>query len=259
MTEYIRSFVRDEVGHIEIVRPEKRNAITLQMWDDMARVLDNMLARPLRAIVIAGASGHFAAGADISEFDTTKATPQQSRRSFLAVDHVCRLLYDCSVPVVAAIDGYAIGAGLELALACDIRLAADSSRLGITAAKLGITIGRGHIRRLIAVVGAARAIDLLTSARLVSAVEAYQMGLVTEVVPSAQLADRVEVWTERYRRRAPLSMAWAKEVVHRVLADPNLSSDPDDVEESIRCFETDDFREAVRAFRERRTPNFHGH
>lgn len=258
MTGYVRSFVTGRTGHIEIARPEKRNAITLAMWNEIALALADLGAQAIRAVVIAGVPGHFASGADISEFDTTKATPQASRQSFRAVDDVCQALYASSVPVVAAIDGYAIGAGLELALACDIRLATASSHLGITAAKLGITIGQGHIRRLVAVAGAAHALDLLTSARLVSAEEAYHMGLITEVVPDGALPERVEAWVERYSRRAPLSLAWAKAAVHRVLEDPDLSSVQDDAEESIRCFQTEDFHEAVRAFHERRTPEFQG-
>ncbi len=258
MTGHILSSVENQVGYLQIARPEKRNAITLEMWNELTDQLQRLMAASVRAIVIAGVPGNFVSGADILEFDHTKSSPEAARRSFLAVDEFCRALYEAPVLVLAAIDGFAIGAGLELAVSCDIRLATGSSKLGITAAKLGITIGRAHIRRLMAVVGAAHALDLLTTGRLITADESYHMGLVTEVVPDGKLAERVDAWVDRYRRRAPLSLTWAKEAVHRISADPNLGWVRDDAGESIGCFETDDFREAVRAFREHRTPTFHG-
>lgn len=259
MTEHIRSTIKRGIGRLEIDRPEKRNAITLAMWDDMQEAIQSLLAHDqMRALVISGVPGHFAAGADIGEFDHTKADPEGARRSFLAVDLVCRTLFEAEIPVIAAMDGFAIGAGLELACACDIRLASGRAKLGITAAKLGITIGYGHVRRLVSVVGSAHALDLLTSARLVSATEAYHMGLVTEVAVDGDLDELVTHWTDRYRRRAPLSLAWAKKVVHHVEIDPGLDLIRDDARESIQCFATEDFREAVKAFQGHRTPEFTG-
>lgn len=259
MMSEIHGEIRDGSGWIVINRPEKRNAVTLEMWDEMRRVLAHFIKKNVRSIVITGISGHFAAGADLTEFAVTKASPEEARRSFLAVDNVCRAIYEAPMPIIAAIEGYAIGAGLELAVACDIRLATTTVKIGITASKLGITIGYRHIRRLVSVIGPAHAIDLLTSARLLSANDAYRMGLVTEVAEDGEaLGALVDRWVDRYARRAPLSLAWAKEAVHQVVEDPGMHEIQDDAGQSIRCFETHDFREAIRAFRERRVPEFTG-
>ncbi len=258
MTRFIRAEIVKRVAYLTIDRPESHNAVTLDMWEEMARSLATLLARDPAVLVVSGVPGHFAAGADIKEFHATRSTREASRRSFLAVDSLCRSLTEAPVPVIAAIEGYAIGAGLELSCACDIRLASADSRLGITASKLGITVGREHIRRLIGVVGAAHALDLLTTGRLVTAAEAYHMGLVTEVVSPGKLPERLKDWVDRYGQRAPLSLAWAKQAVYGILADPHLDWVRDDAEESIDCFETENFREAVRAFQEHRPPKFRG-
>lgn len=258
MTRYIRAELVNRVAYLTIDRPESRNAVSLDMWEEMARSLLTLLSREPAVLVVSGVPGHFAAGADIKEFHITRSTREAARRSFVAVDNLCRSLTETPIPVIAAIEGYAIGAGLELSCACDIRLASADSRLGITASKLGITVGRQHIRRLVGVVGPAHALDLLTTGRLVSASEAYHMGLVTEVASSGDLAARLQDWVDRYLRRAPLSLAWAKRAVYGILADPHLDWVQDDVEESIQCFETQDFREAVKAFQEHRPPKFRG-
>src|SRR6266699_2675966 len=171
------------VGWITINRPEKRNAITLEMWYELQRSIEELVRLDMRALVITGAGDKsFASGADIAEFGTTKRNPEAARESFLAVDNACRQLTALSIPVIAAIDGYAIGAGLELAIACDYRIGTQRARLGITAAKIGITIGQGHIRRLVATTGPSWALDLLLSGRLVETDEAMRIGLLHRVV-----------------------------------------------------------------------------
>jgi enoyl-CoA hydratase len=240
---------------IWIDHAERRNALTLAMWKQFRDMLDDVAADPPRAVIVTGVGDRsFAAGADIAEFESTKANPEAARASFLAVDDVCRRLRALPVPVIAAINGHAVGAGLELAVAADFRLASPSSRLGITASRLGITIGHGHIRRLVDVVGAPRALDLLMTGRLLDADEAYRIGLVHAVTEDVRAA--AAHLAETLAERAPLSVAWAKQAVARVLADPDLSTVADDAAESIRCFDTADFWEAVRAFREKRPPNF---
>lgn len=258
--EAIRLEQRGPVAWIYIDRPHKRNAMTVAMWRRLGEVLDSLRRPQVGAVVITGAGGNFAAGADILEFDESKRTPAAARASFLAVDEVCHAIGGIGLPVIAAIDGYAVGAGLELAVACDMRLATAAARLGITGAKLGITVGYRHIQRLMAVVGAARALDLLMTARLVEAPEAERLGLVQEIVPDgAALAQRAQELGELLASRAPLSIAWAKQAVRRLLRDPDLATVGDEVDEAIRCFETDDFREAAAAFREHRSPRFVGH
>lgn len=251
---------RGPVGWITINRPEKRNAITLEMWYDLQQAIVELASSDCRALVITGmGDAAFASGADIAEFGTTKRTPEAARTSFLAVEHTCRRISELPVPVIAAINGYAIGAGLELAVACDYRIGTQHARLGITAAKMGITIGQGHIRRLVTTVGASWALDLLLSSRLVSSEEAMRIGLLQRVVAdNASLLAEAQTLGELFVDRAPIALAWAKRVVHEIATGAPAPSPETDADASIRCFETEDFQEAVRAFQEKRKPHFTG-
>lgn len=249
---------KGQVGWITINRPDKRNAITLEMWYELQRSIEELVRLDMRALVITGAGDKaFASGADISEFGTTRSNPAAARESFLAVDNTCRQLTELSIPVIAAIDGYAIGAGLELATACDYRIGTQRARLGITAAKIGITIGQGHIRRLVAATGPSWALDLLLSARLVEADEALRIGLLQRVVSDkASLLREAQALGELFVERAPVSLAWAKRQIYEIIADTPVLSPEEDAERSIQYFESKDFQEGVQAFREKRKPRF---
>jgi enoyl-CoA hydratase len=248
------------VGWIIINRPEKRNAITLEMWYELQRGIAEFAHSDIRALVITGAGEvAFAAGADISEMGTTRSSREASRPSFLAVEDACRQLTELPVPVIAAIHGYAVGAGLEIAVSCDYRIGTPQTRIGITASKMGIAVGHGHIRRIVAAVGASWALDLLLSGRLVSADEAVRMGLLHRVVASHEaLLQEVQALGEMFVERAPASVAWAKRVVREISAGAPAPTAEEDAEAAIRCFETADFHEAVRAFQEKRKPHFTG-
>jgi enoyl-CoA hydratase/carnithine racemase len=246
------------VGWITISRPEKRNAITLEMWYELQRSIAELTRLDIRALVITGAGDKaFASGADIAEFGTTKSNPAAARESFLAVDDTCRQLTELSIPVIAAIDGYAIGGGLMLAIACDYRIATQRAQLGITAAKIGITVGQGHIRRLVAATGPSSALDLLLSGRLVEADEALRIGLLHRIVSDkASLLREAQALGELFVERAPTSLAWAKRQVYEIIAGTPALSPEVDAERSIQCFESKDFLEGVRAFQDKRRPRF---
>lgn len=251
---------RGPVGWITINRPEKRNAVTVEMWRDLVTQVRRFAEADVSALVITGAGGRaFASGADISEFGTTKSDPEAAYASFLAVDDACRELASLPIPVIAAIDGYAVGAGLELAVACDLRLGTQQARLGITSAKMGITIGQGHIRRLIAAVGPAWALDLLLTSRLVPAQEARQIGLLHRIVVDGDaLAAEAQSLAELFVERAPQALAWSKRTIHAIMDGAPALAPAQDAAAAIQCFQTDDFREAAAAFREKRPPRFTG-
>lgn len=248
------------VGWITINRPEKRNAMTLEMWYELQSAVAEFARTDIRALVITGAGGKaFASGADITEFGTTKSSPEAARESFLAVENACRQLHELPIPVIAAIDGYAIGAGLELAVACDYRIGTAHSRLGITASKMGITVGQGHIRRLVEAVGPSWALDLLLSSRLLSSEEALRIGLLHSVVSDSEfLLQEAQALGEMFVERAPLSLAWAKRMISEITSGSLPLTSEEDAEAAIRCFETQDFLEAVEAFQQKRKPQFSG-
>ena len=231
--------------------------MTQAMWIRFQELVEEAVAMDPAAIVVTGVPGHFASGADITEFAVTKGDARAARASFAAVDDVCRRLTEAPVPTVAAVDGYALGAGLELLAACDLRLGTSTARFGIPAARLGITIGHGHIRRLIWAVGPSRALEMLLTARFFTAEEARSTGLLHTVAADwDELQGRTAELCERLYGLSPQSLRYAKAAVHRILADPALESVEDDAGMAIEAFGTDEFREGARAFLERRSPRF---
>lgn len=257
MSEQLTWEVRDDIGWIWINRPKKRNAMTDAMWQDLTQIIHEAVRSGVRVVIISGRGGSFIAGADILEFESTKATPAAAQASFASVDNACRAVQEVSIPVIAAIDGFAIGAGLELAVACDFRLATRSTRFGITASKLGITPGYAHIARLWNVVGTAATVDLLMTGRLISAQEAYAMGILAQIVEnSTDLWEASAVLGELLVKRAPLTLSWTKAAVRHLVTEALLAPIRDDAQEATRCFESDDFRNAVKSFREKRPPVF---
>jgi enoyl-CoA hydratase/carnithine racemase len=199
-----------------------------------------------------------ASGADVMEFGETRSSREGALAAYHLVMDSMMLVERLPQPTIALIHGFAVGAGCELAISCDLRVAADTARIGIPAAKLNITIGQRHIRRLVALVGPARAKDIMMTARLLEADEALRVGLVDYVVPLADVTAFGRDLAGRIAANAPLTVRWAKEVVNRCVDDPGLATAADDADVATRYVLTADFAEGVRAFREKRPPQFTG-
>jgi enoyl-CoA hydratase/carnithine racemase len=234
-------------------RPEKRNAVTLAMWNNLIEQADRVARdQRVRVVVIRGRGNNFSAGADIDGLGRSLAgddgTTNYRATNAAAERAVCGL----PVPVVAAIDGFCIGGGVQLALACDIRLATHTTRIAVTPAKLGIVYPAVAVRRLVAIVGPAVASELLLTADQLDAAAALRVGLVSSVVDDLDAA-LIELVTTLLDR-SPLTHAATKAVINALINDTDVSEIGRRVEQA--SLNHPDLDEGIRAFVEKRLPQF---
>jgi enoyl-CoA hydratase/carnithine racemase len=249
----LRLDVTDRIATLTIDRPRRRNAMSHQMWSALPELLAGLPAG-VRVLVIRGTE-HFSAGADISEFATLRNGPEGARRYGEAVHAGERAIAGVAVPTIAAITGFCIGGGCEIALACDIRLAADDARFGITPAKLGIVYNFTSTRQLVAAVGPAWAKQILFSADLIDAATALRIGLVNETCPAADLAGRVAELAGTIASRATVSVHGAKRIVDRV-TDGQVAEDAAVLALYEAAASSPEYAEGVAAFLAKRPPSF---
>lgn len=247
----------DTVVTVTLNRPDKRNALDLATWRELARAV-NGLAREqdVRCVVIHGAGGHFAGGADISAFAHERSTPEQVRVYGDAEYRAVTAVHACPHPTVASIAGACVGGGLEIALACDIRIAGVSARFGAPINRLGLTMSYDELRLFVAAAGRSVATELLLEGSIIDAERARQLGIVTRVVPDEELAAHTAQTVGRITAGAPLVNRWHKKFLRR-LADPAPLSE-DEVAEGYAAFRTEDYRAGYRAFLDKRSPEFKG-
>ena len=246
---------------VTINRPRQRNAINYRMWGELADCLAELdRDREVRVVVITGAGDTaFSAGADIADFDEYRADSAKGKIYNDAVDRLLDTLAAMNTPTISMIRGFAAGGGCELAVATDLRIAAEGSRLGIPAARLGISIGHREMRGLVNLVGKGNALYILMSGRLVEAEEALRMGLVNQVTRPEDLEEVTYQLARDIAALAPLSHAANKQTLNQVLAKPALDNlTPDEANIPLAQFDTRDYQEGYRAFLEKRAPNFTG-
>jgi enoyl-CoA hydratase len=248
------------IGWLTFNNPARRNACSYAMWDGIAPIIDDFEADPdIRVIVLRGAGGQaFCAGADISEFETARSTPEQVAHYDAAGDRATKRILSVSKPTVAMIQGFCVGGGMGLALDCDLRISSDTGRFGVPAAKLGIGYGHAGLARLVDVVGPSFTKEIFYTARTFSADEALTMGLINRMVPDGELEDYMRDYCATMGANAPLSMACTKATVGeltRIDGKPDFALCERLVTE---CFASDDYVEGRRAFMEKRPPAFQG-
>jgi len=257
-TPHLEAFRRGSTGWLVLNRPERRNALSAEMW----RAIPDLVHRfsdddSVRSIALKGAGEEaFAAGADISEFEKRRSSEGNVREYDGLVDAAQHAIEDSSKPVLALIHGFCIGGGLEMALACDLRYADTSSQFAIPAARLGLGYGVHGTGRLVATVGHAAAREIMYTGRRYSASEALAMGLVNRVLPDAELDEYVRKMALDLAANAPLSIAASKTVIDTLI---RPEGDFAESEERIaRCMKSEDYIEGRRAFMEKRAPRFQG-
>jgi enoyl-CoA hydratase/carnithine racemase len=248
------------VAWLTLENSSRLNAISLAMWEQIGELATRYEQdQTLRCLVIRGAgSKAFAAGADISEFDSLRQGTEAVRHYDLVAKGATARLKSNTKPTVAAIQGYCIGGGLALALSCDIRIAADDSRFAIPAAKLGLGYDYAGIKRLVDVVGPARAKLIFFAARQFNADEAKSMGLIEAVVPKSTIAAEVDDLVSRIVENAPLTIAAAKQAIATTQMTPQEQDIAACDASAAACFASEDYSEGRRAFAEKRKPIFRG-
>ncbi len=241
-------------------RPKMRNAISLAMWTEIARVVEGLAKDDsVRGIVFRGAGTRaFASGADISEFKEHRKDTETALRYSAHTEAAYRAIRDCPKPTVAMIFGYCMGGAMAVAMACDLRFAAEGSKFGIPAAKLSIIYGADAVGQLVDLVGPAYAKDILFSARTVDDGEALAMGFIQRLVPEANLERVTYDYLKAVAENAPLSVRGAKATVQLYLEGLDEERRKRLKAMSLETYESEDYAEGTRAFLEKRPPRFVG-
>lgn len=245
-----------EIATLTLNNPGKLNAIDLGMWVQLAENMAKLAVdRNTRCIVLRGAGSEaFAAGGDLEEFVTARATLDQALHYHGQVATALNAIADCPHPTVALIQGACIGGGLEIAGACDLRICNDSARFGAPINRLGFSMYPGEMEGLLKLAGAAVMKEILLEGRILNAVEAYEKGLVTRVVPDAQVVDEAYASARRICAGAPLVAGWHKQWIRRLQSGRPLNDE--EKAASFAFLETEDYKEGLAAFLEKRKPVF---
>ena len=257
MTDHLLVTTDGGVATVTLNRPDKHNAINLAMWEEFGRLMPALAADDdVEVVLLRGPKGGpFSAGADISEFTTLRSTPESAERYGEAVTSGERAILACPKPTIAMVEGFAIGGGSQVALACDLRLCEPAARFGITPAKLGIVYALQSTARLVDVVGPAWASWMLMTGDLVDAETALRIGLVHEVTPD--LEARTAALAATLASRAQVSLVGAKALIAKVSA--GLREEDDEVHRHYHeSLHSPEYAEGVAAFLAKRTPDFRG-
>lgn len=251
----------DEAAPVAVVtlnRPDRRNAVSLAMWQRLGKLFAGFEAKAeIRLVILTGAGGHFCAGADISEFESVRGDAGAAEPYEAAVQACHDAIRLTAQPTVAAISGFCMGGGCALAMACDFRVAAKDARFGIPAAKLGIVYGVGDTANLVSLVGPANAKRILFSGSRFAAPLVHEMGLVDHLVDDDPVAAAKSFGADM-AGNAPLSILGAKATIN-ALAAGTIAEEREALEAiKVRAMNSADYREGRRAFMEKRPPVFKG-
>jgi enoyl-CoA hydratase len=249
---------KDDIGILTVNRPDKLNAISNELTSELSSLMDELEKDDkLRVLVITGAGDKaFVAGADIQELVDRDA--RMGRRVSRERQEIFSRIENLPVPVIAAVNGYALGGGLELALACNIRVCSEKAQFGAPEVKLGIIPGDGGTQRLPRLVGLGRGMEMVITGDFIDAQEAYRIGLVNKVVPPEELMKAAMELAQKIASRPPLAVRYAKEAVNRSQEGDAASGFAlESYLHALTCT-TEDKKEGVAAFLEKRKGKFKG-
>jgi enoyl-CoA hydratase len=249
---------KDAIAYVTINRPKVLNALNHQTWTDLRAAFEEARDEAaVRGVILTGAGEKaFIAGADISEL--AHVTAVEAERSSSFGQAVLNLIENLGKPVIAAINGFALGGGCETAMACTIRIAAENAKFGQPEVKLGLPPGGGGTQRLPRLVGKGRALQLILSAEIIDATEAHRIGLVNEVVPAAELIPRAETVLKQIFANAPVAVQYALEAVNKGLETSQAEGLALEASFFGLCAATEDKKEGTTAFLEKRPAKFQG-
>lgn len=246
------------IATVVLNRADKLNALTRPMWQGLGDAVRALSADDeVRCIVIRGAGERaFSPGNDISEFSTVRSNKTQAREYGKVMHATAQALAECRHPLVAQIHGICVGGGLEIAALCDLRICGESSRFGAPIKNLGLVMAYAEMAPLVRLVGRAVTLEILLEGRVFDAQEAKDKGVVTRIVPDAEVAAEARATAERIAEGAPLVARWHKKFINRLMDPKPLT--PEEYDECFACFGTEDYRIGRDAFLARSKPEFKG-
>ena len=258
-TERVKTWVDGAVLHIRFNNPAKHNALSVDMWEAVPPLLDRAVKDDnVRVIVFSGEGGKaFVSGADISQFEDMRAAKEAVKKYEAMAEAALEGIYECEKPTIACIQGYCIGGGVNVAISCDIRVAASGSVFSVPATRLGLGYRYSAMRNLTNLVGPGFAKDIFFTARRLDAAEALRIGLINRMAEPGGLDALLAEYTTAISTGAPLTIKAGKRIIREVLRN-------DDVDMELcrrlilECFESEDYMEGRRAFMEKRKPVFRG-
>ncbi len=258
MTETLMVQRTGTIATVVLNRPEKLNALTKPMWQQLGEAVKTLSADPeVRCIVVRGAGDKaFAPGNDISEFENERSNVVQARAYGAIMRRTIEALEHCRHPMIAMIKGICVGGGLEIAANCDVRICGESSRFGIPINRLGLVMAHAELRGLLALVGRATTLEILLEGRVFGAEEAREKGLVNRIVADDQVEGEAYATAQRIAEGAPLVARWHKKFINRLAESTPLTDE--EIDEGFACFGTEDFQIGYRAFLDKVKPEFGG-
>jgi len=247
------------IGIITLNRPDRMNALSRQLKEEVWALFESWESDDaVRVVILTGGEKVFSAGADIKERSTVQVTQAQFYSHQKKSQEFYTRIEQYEKPVIAAVNGLALGGGCELALVCDLRIASETARFGLPEVKLGSMPAAGGTQRLPRLIGAARAKEMLFSGEFVDAQEAYRIGLVNKVVPVEKLIPEAREWALKLTERPPLSLKYIKRAIQMGLGLDFPSALDYEAQCSSILYASEDRKEGLKAFAEKRKPVFKG-